>query len=377
MNTRFFPWEAEPTARRLCAAVIFGLLFGVTGLFGAPPEAHAADGIQLAYDQDENQQQEDSDQAAQTQDEDGEDKARILTEEIREIEGPKRVVAVGKFDAIGAFKEKYGDWDIGGGVSAMMTTALQESGRFIVMERANVNQILSEQQLKGQNLVHQGSGPQVGKIIGVNLMVYGSVTEFGTDDEGGGFSIGGSGGGIGSLLSGALSRQSSSGRVAMDIRIVDTTTTEVLETYKVSEEIESSSFDVNFGAEGMNLGTNQFYKTPLGGAVRQAITRAVQQIAVEANDVPWSANVVDVDAQELYINAGGRAGLRKGDKFNIKRTTKVFTDPNTGQVLSSRQKTLGVLEVTGVEPKLSYGTFLPLSDLQPQRGDMVVWTGDE
>lgn len=298
--------------------------------------------------------------------------SKILTEKIRLVQGPKRVVAVGKFDAIGAFKQKYGDWDVGGGVSAMLSSALKESGRFIVLERANVNQILSEQQLKGQKLVHKGSGPKMGKIIGVNLMIYGSVTEFGADDEGGGFSIGGSGGGIGNLLSGALSSQSTSGRVAMDIRIVDTTTTEILEVYKVAEDIESSSFDLNLGVKGINLGGNKFLKTPLGQAVRKALTRAVQKIAGKANQVPWSANVVEFDKQEVYINAGARSGLSVGDKFQIQRVTKVFTDPNTGLVLGKRQKTLGMLELTGVEPKLAFGTFLPLSNLKPQRGDMVV-----
>ena len=68
------------------------------------------------------------------------------------ISGPKRTISVGKFDAIGAFTAKYGNWDIGGGLSAMMTTALIESGQFIVVERANLQQVLSEQELKASRL---------------------------------------------------------------------------------------------------------------------------------------------------------------------------------------------------------------------------------
>ncbi len=128
------------------------------------------------------------------------------------ISGPKRTISVGKFDAIGAFTAKYGNWDIGGGLSAMMTTALIESGQFIVVERANLQQVLSEQELKASRLTNPNTGPTQGKIIGVQHLVYGSVTEFGAEDKGSGFSIGGSGGGIGNLISGALSTQSASGK---------------------------------------------------------------------------------------------------------------------------------------------------------------------
>src|SRR5262245_5736615 len=37
------------------------------------------------------------------------------TAAIPRLEGPKRVVAVQKFESIGTFTQKYGDWDVGGG----------------------------------------------------------------------------------------------------------------------------------------------------------------------------------------------------------------------------------------------------------------------
>jgi curli biogenesis system outer membrane secretion channel CsgG len=178
------------------------------------------------------------------------------------ISGPKRTISVGKFDAIGAFTAKYGNWDIGGGLSAMMTTALIESGQFIVVERANLQQVLSEQELKTSRLTNPNTGPTHGKIIGVQHLVYGSVTEFGAEDKGSGFSIGGSGGGIGNLISGALSTQSASGNVTIDVRLVDTTTGQVIETHTINQPISSSGFDVSLGYRGINMGTNQFDKTP-------------------------------------------------------------------------------------------------------------------
>ncbi len=296
----------------------------------------------------------------------------LLLEEVPELKGPKRTVSVGKFDAIGSFVQKYGNWDIGGGISAMLTTALQESGRFIVMERANLSQVLNEQELKAQKITNAESGPALGKVIGVNFLIYGSITEFGADDEGGGMSLGFSGGSIGSLFSSGVSKQSSKGKLTMDLRIVDTTTSEVIETYKVSEEVSSSGWDLNIGYKQMNFGTNSFVKTPIGQAVRQAINESVQLIAKKANTVPWSAQIVDYDNGELYINAGENTGVRVGDQFIIERIVKRFTDPATGEVIGIRKVELGGLQLSGVEKKMSYGSFIPNGSEPPRRGDLVI-----
>lgn len=279
--------------------------------------------------------------------------------------GPKRTVAVGKFDAIGAFTAKYGEWDIGGGLAAMLTTALAESGRFVVIERANLSQILGEQELKAGGLANPETGPKLGQLTGVQFLIYGSVTEFGHDEKGGGFSFGFSG----AKIPLGLSQQSTTGTVGMDIRVVDTTTGVVLETHRVRESISTEGWDVSAGYKGISFGTNQFDKTPLGQASRSAITRAVEFIAVRAEKSPWTGQVVEYDGKRLYINAGERSGMKVGDQFMIERAGKVMTDPATGEVLSVRKEEIGVLRLGKVEEKISSGTFTPLSSKPPQRGD--------
>jgi curli biogenesis system outer membrane secretion channel CsgG len=297
---------------------------------------------------------------------------KILTQNVAIIPGPKRTVAVGRVDAIGAFTSKYGSWDVGGGLGAMLTTALIESNRFIVIERAQLQKTLSEQELKGNKLTNQSTGPQLGKLIGVQFLIFGSVTEFGADDKGGGMSFGLSGGAIGSLLSGAFSRQSTSGTVAMDFRIVDTTTGRVLQSYRVKEVIDNSSWDVSLGYKGVSMGTNQFMKTPLGQAARVVITRAVRRIATSAGDTAWTGQVVDFDQGEVYINAGKSSGLKVGDAFMIERVVKRLTDPTTNEVLMIRKKPIGMVEIKTVAPKIAFGPFQPLDIGKPQRGDLVV-----
>jgi len=297
----------------------------------------------------------------------------ILTGPIPEVHGPKRTVAVGKFSATGAFTSKYGSWDIGGGLAAMLTSALVESQRFNVVERAQVQQILTEQQLKGSGVVSKTTGPDLGNLTGVQYFIYGAVTEFGVDDEGGGFGVGAAAGGVlGGLLSGALSHESASGKIAMDVRVVDATTGRVLEVQRVEEPIESSGFDLSVGYSGLSMGGNKFWKTPLGEASRRALTRAVQNIARQADGKPWAGQVVDFDGGVLFINAGGRSGIKTGDSFMVERIVKKLTDPATGEVLSLRKAPLGLVKVDTVEPKISMGKFTAIDVNPPKRGDLVL-----
>ena len=89
--------------------------------------------------------------------------------------GPKKRIAVAKFDAAGAFMAQYGGWDIGGGLAAQLTTALVNSGYFIVVERAELTPVLREQDMAMQKIVSKETAAQVGRILGAQLLVAGCL----------------------------------------------------------------------------------------------------------------------------------------------------------------------------------------------------------
>ncbi|MBC8158001.1 MAG: hypothetical protein H8E94_01575, partial [Alphaproteobacteria bacterium] len=186
---------------------------------------------------------------------------------------------------------------------------------------------------------------------------------------GGGFNGGVSGGKMPLTLGGA--QEKAYGNVTMDVRVVDTTTGEVLESHTVSETIESSSYSLSVGYSGMSIGGDQFEKTPLGLASRKAINTAVTAIATTANEHPWTGQIVDIDGVEIAINAGSNSGLKSGDMFMIERVEKTFTDPATGQTLGTKRKELGTLSLSRVHDKMSFGSYSGFAE-PPRRGDMVV-----
>ncbi len=67
--------------------------------------------------------------------------------------GPKKRVAVAKFDAAGAFLAAYGGWDLGGGLAAQLATELMRTGRFVVLERAELAGVLREQEMGLQKII--------------------------------------------------------------------------------------------------------------------------------------------------------------------------------------------------------------------------------
>ena len=90
--------------------------------------------------------------------------------------GPRARVAVARFtDKTGG---KWYNRKIGQGMADQLTTALVNTGRYIVLDRQNLDAIVDELGLGQSGLVKDGTAPQMGKIEGVELLVVAAVTGF-------------------------------------------------------------------------------------------------------------------------------------------------------------------------------------------------------
>lgn len=292
------------------------------------------------------------------------EQGRVLDQRLSNIPGPKRTVAVASFLAKSDFLRQYGLSDLGGGLAAMLSTALVESGQFIVVERPDLNAVLGEQELGANGLTTAESAPRLGNLIGAQLLILGNVTEFDESTSGRGFSFG-----MGGKVGLGVSPQSRKGIVGIDVRVVDTTTGQVVASYHVREEVKARAITVNVAVSGYNVGGSDFSKTPLGKAARKAINTVVVQFAEAAAEREWCGQVIDFEFGEVAINAGAGAGIRAGDSFRIYRVTRVLTDPTTGRVLGQRKHAIGEIVITEVDDNFAFGSFE--GDYEPRRGDIV------
>jgi curli biogenesis system outer membrane secretion channel CsgG len=194
--------------------------------------------------------------------------------------GPKARIAVARFENKTA--ASVANWyspSIGDGMADMLTTALVNSGRFIVLERDALDSVLSEQDLGASGRVRSGTAASIGEIEGAELLVVAAVTEFDANSGGTSGSIGG--GNLGRAL-GALAGGSRSAHMAIDLRVVDATTSRVLAATSV--EGEARDFNIGgalagyTGSYGLGGSLSSWKNTPREKALRQVIGAAVEYV---------------------------------------------------------------------------------------------------
>jgi curli biogenesis system outer membrane secretion channel CsgG len=292
---------------------------------------------------------------------------KILTGPVQQIAGPRRSIYVDQISASGPISNDPSGWDVSGGLSAMLTTALTESQRFIVVDRSTIGVLQGEHDL-AKSLAENGQIVAAsGHVIPAQYAVSGMVTEFGVSS---GTSAGVAG--IGGVLDNALSMSHASGKIAIDFKVTSARTMAVIGTFVVSKSISNSSVGFTGSYKGMSFGDTTFWNTPLGEATREAMNEAVNKIVQIVSGGHWEAQIADIDGDTVYINAGGIAGLKVGDKLAVEHVTKTIMDPSTAEVLGELKSRVAVIDITSVEDKFSTGRFEAPPTAAVQRGDIVV-----
>lgn len=200
------------------------------------------------------------------------------TSGMAQYSGPKARIAVADFEV----KAAKATGEIGTGLKEMLTTALMNSNRFSVVERQVLKALMQEQELAASGAaVQDQGGAQRGKIKTADLIITAAVTEFEPNTSGGSAGIGGGGrakGFLGGMLGGSLNKA----HMAMDIRIVDTSTSEVLATTRVQGQATDAEGGIGIGFLGnfgLGAGLSGYSKTPMEKAIRVCIIEAVKYIS--------------------------------------------------------------------------------------------------
>lgn len=193
--------------------------------------------------------------------------------------GPKARIAVARFENKTADSQNWYSPSIGDGMADMLTTALVNSGRYIVLEREALDDVMGEQDLGASGRVRSDTAAAIGEIEGAELLIVAAVTEFDGNSGGTSGSLGGSR--IGRAF-GALSGGSRSAHMAIDLRVVDATTSRVLAATSV--EGEARDFNIGgalagyTGSYALGGSLSSWKNTPREKALRQVIGEAVNYV---------------------------------------------------------------------------------------------------
>jgi curli biogenesis system outer membrane secretion channel CsgG len=272
---------------------------------------------------------------------------------------------VARFDAIGSFVGVHGGWDVGGGLAAQLATALANSGHFIVVERAELAGVLREQEMGLARIVSRETAAPAGQVLGAQLLVRGSVTEFEQRADTGGMRLG-----IGlPQVSGVFGGQVTHGVVGIDLRLIDTTTGQVVQSHRAQATLSRRGFTGDVAVRYVSVGGDAADQTVLGQATREAIERAVDFVVRSAQTVPWTGQVVDVAGSRVFVNAGSATGLKVGDRITVSTTLRELTDPATGLRLGAVQEPVGEAVIVSVED--NYSVARMVAPFETKRGDLV------
>ena len=236
--------------------------------------------------------------------------------------GPKRRVGVVDFEN----KTAYGG-RLGSAASDILITELTKTGKFIVVERDKIDKLMAEQKLGMSGAIDPSTAAKMGKILGLNAIVTGSISQFGVATTGSDYLL--------------VQTKKQVADATVDIRVVDTETGQVL--YADSGEGKSTSSN----GQVLGMGTRGGYNETIEGeALRAAISQLTENITSQINKKQWSCRVADVQNGQVYLDAGQESGLKLGQKLTAYHLGRQITSPTTGLVIGFTQDKVGDIQVT-------------------------------
>ncbi len=231
----------------------------------------------------------------------------------------KRKVAIGRFTN----ETRYGktflrddDLDpLGKQAADMLANYLVESGKFLVFERQDMTKLEIEQTLLGE-----------GKLIGVDALILGSVTEFGRSVEG---------------KTGFLSdTKKQIAKAKVQIRMVDARTGHAFYSATGSSEVTTESGDI------AGFGSKASYDAALNDkAINVAVADVLDELVAELTERPWRTDVLKVQGSQLYLSAGAHQGLIVGDTLGLFASGDKIENPQTGFMVELPPNEIGQIRV--------------------------------
>jgi curli biogenesis system outer membrane secretion channel CsgG len=262
--------------------------------------------------------------------------------------------------------------DVGASLADVLVKELVKSGTYSLIERRAIDQVLKEQNFSNSSRADAKTAAAIGRLLGVDAIVMGSVTQFGVEES----AVVVNSGALGRVTRGVLGggkRVNTTATVGMTARLVDTKTGEIL-TAASGTGLSSKAALGASGHTAVDMSASSFQDSMLG----EAVNRAVQQVAATLNEsaaklasarIDYSGLVADVSGTTLILNVGTRNGVQVGDTVEISRAGRQILDPQTKKVLRTIVTAVGTATVTEADDASATATLTKAAAVQV--GDQV------
>jgi curli biogenesis system outer membrane secretion channel CsgG len=161
--------------------------------------------------------------------------------------------------------------DVAKDLSGMLSNELASTGKFKIVERQKLDKVLDEQDLADSGRISKKSGAKIGQLTGAQYLVLATVTAFDTQTRG-------TGGGV-SFRGISVGGKKEDAYIAIDLRVVDTTTGEVEFTRSIEARASSGGMNVGLYRGGFGGELSKYENTPTGKAIRAMVMEASEYLA--------------------------------------------------------------------------------------------------
>jgi len=272
--------------------------------------------------------------------------------------------------------------DIGKGIADLLVDRLVRDGTYAVIERKAIQKIMAEQHFSNSDRADSASAAKLGKLLGVDAIIIGSITQFGRDDRnvgvgGGVFRNVGSKYGLGNV--GVKSAKAVVGISARTV-LVDTGEILAVATGKgESKRSGTSLLGAGSGSKtaaggGIDMSSTNFANSIIGEATSEAVDHLRGELVAGATKMPErvvaiDGLVADVSGSTLILNVGTKAGVKVGQHLQVVQGGREIRDPATGKVLRRIGGSIGEVTITEADETSSVATYAGTG--KPKVGDHV------
>ena len=245
---------------------------------------------------------------------------------------PPRVAVIG-FDSTAPGYIWHINSELSKAATDLMINALIKTERFRVFERIKLDAILGEQDFQAYSgRVDPSTAVKIGKMLGVDLIVTGSVTSI-TYQKSGGIKLG------------PVSLKKSSASVTMTVRAINVTTGEIIFSEVKKGTTSKSGVSIRIPVAG-GFGLSSESVTDIFSAIEDVCQQTAMEFGAKlkidtaiASSLPLESYVVQVESTssgeitKVYIKLGENSGIAVGDEIKIFQEGEVILDPKTQEVL--------------------------------------------
>ena len=263
--------------------------------------------------------------------------------------------------AVLEFKDNSGGDAPGQAIQDMMIGELSKVKEFSVIERAKLENIAQEQRMSAQGLIDDSTAIEMGHVAGAKYLIVGSITQYHYQASAGVIPLGGLGIAVGS----------EEGHVTIDMRLIDSKTSEVVKTIRESGVANQSQGGLVTLYGGFATGKAGGL---LAAATNKCVIRMVHDLREQLLGDKGVSAVLNSQGKEIMCNMGTEnGGVNVGDILVSYRQGEVVKDLD-GKVLDVKRNYLCAFKITEANPNHSKGTLV--KGCLPRRGAPVTFAPD-